>query len=70
MEVDFTIAERKREKGSGDPDELVRERMQQEWADHVQIYTDGSMDPNSKRVGFAVHIPSLQITQSRRLPNG
>ena len=70
VEVDWTISERKREKGRGEPDELVRERMQQEWADHVQMYTDGSMDPNSKRVGFAVHIPSLQITQSRRLPNG
>ena len=67
VEVDFKISERMREKGRGDPEDLVRERIYEKWAGYLQVYTDGSMDPNSKRVGFTVHIPSLQITQSRRL---
>lgn len=69
-EVDFSILERMKEEDSGSPDELVRARLQVYWAEHLQIYTDGSMDPASRRASFAMYIPRLRLTQGRRLSEG
>lgn len=38
------------------------EWLQVNWVGHFQIFTDGSVDPNSNRAGFVVHIPDLQVT--------
>ena len=36
----------------------------------MQIFTDGSRDPDSGRTGFGIHIPPFQIHQGRRLSDG
>lgn len=66
-EVDWSVMEKIREEGRGNQVNVVRERLQVNWAHHLQIFTDGSVKPNSKRAGFAVHIPDLQISQGRWL---
>ncbi len=46
----------------------MRETIQENWANHLHIIQIGPWTP-SKRVGFAVYSPGLQVTQSRRLSN-
>lgn len=39
------------------------------FAEHLQIYTDGSKEPNSGKVSAAYVIPSLKISNTQRLSN-
>ena len=40
-----------------------------EWPNYVHIYTDGSLDPQSGKAGYGIHIPSLDNNRSIRLPD-
>ena len=45
----------------------VEEHFRNRWGDYINMYTDGSRDPKSRRVGFGLYVPHVQICQSRSL---
>lgn len=40
------------------------------WSNFNQIFTDGSRDPVTRRVGFGLYIPHVQQRECHRLPDG
>lgn len=48
----------------------VEEHFGHNWNSHMNIYTDGSGDPESRRVGFGIYVPHVHLSQSRRSPDG
>lgn len=56
----------KRQK-SGDTVKEVKTHLQQEWSSYLQIYTDGSKDPESGKVAFGVTIPELRVKKGHRI---
>ena len=58
-EVDLCILNNNKRKKSGDIVKEVKSHLQQEWSSHLQIYIDGSKDPES--------IPDLRIKNGHRI---
>lgn len=68
-EIDWTVKEIFRERGKENPVEVVKDVINENWDGHLQIYTDGSVDPATNRAAFAVHIPEVGLSQGYRIPN-
>ena len=50
--VDFGVMEMLRSRGKEmTPQQAVEERLRSEWSSSLQVYTDGSRDPENGRVG-------------------
>lgn len=43
--------------------------MDEMWADHIRIYTDGSHNPDDGTTGLGIYVPSSSIRISKKLPN-
>lgn len=50
--------------------EGVERHLESKWGGYSRIYTDGSRNPDSKRVGFGMYVPDVNLCQSRRLTDG
>lgn len=69
-DVDMTIKELIHKGEIGNVVEGVERHLESRWGGHVKVYTDGSRNPGTRRVGFGMYIPHVHICQSRRLPDG
>lgn len=49
--------------------DVLKQYISLEYSDMVQIYTDGSKDPNSGRTGAAFYIPQLEKKIKQRTPD-
>jgi len=49
--------------------EEIKSQQCQIWGDHLQIYTDGSKDPESGKVAFGTSIPKLGYKKGYRIPD-
>lgn len=67
--IDWAVKERIKKKGKGSSMCVVTKVINEKWSDFLQIYTDGSVDPNSKKAAFAVHIPDVGLKQGYRVPD-
>ncbi|XDV52299.1 hypothetical protein PO909_021042 [Leuciscus waleckii] len=67
VSVDLYFLEKMQgQKGFGNIAELVEDRIQKLYQTYVQIYTDGSKDPNTGKAGFGFSIPTLHVSGKRR----
>lgn len=48
---------------------FVEEHLHKRWKYFIQIYTDGSRDPETGRVGCGFYVPQIQLRQCYRLPD-
>lgn len=49
--------------------EEIKTRQCQMWGGHLQIYTDGSKDPESGKVAFGISIPEIGYKKGCRIPD-
>ena len=65
--VDFHVLEVKRqERGEVDLIRVFNNRIEAEYSEYVQIYTDGSVDPEMERAGAAFVVPGVKYTVFKR----
>ena len=69
-EIDLSVLEAIRKHEDTDYSHIVGGRLESNWGNHLQIYTDGAQDPKTGKSGFAFVIPHLEIVKSRRLSEG
>ncbi|XDV13832.1 hypothetical protein PO909_002158 [Leuciscus waleckii] len=69
-DVDISIKILIKEGSVGNVAHYVQEHLRNLWNSYIDIYTDGSRDPESKKVGFGLYIPHFHVRQCHRLPDG
>ena len=66
--VDLTLLDRKQQ------DEITKTQVEaylnNVWGSHMQIYTDGSKDPDNQKAGCGIYVVGPQVQQGLRVTNG
>lgn len=69
-EIDLSIMDNiKHHEGTEYPN-MVKRRLENQWGTYLQIYTDGSQDPQTGKSGFAFYIPQYEYVKLKRLSEG
>lgn len=69
-DVDISIKNLIKEGSVGNVANYVQEHLRNLWNSYIDIYTDGSRNPESKKVGFGLYVPYFHVRQCHRLPDG
>ena len=69
-EIDLSLLEAIKTRDSISCSDMVKGRLGNTWEQHLQIFTDGAKDPKSGKAGFGYIVPSLGISECKRLSEG
>lgn len=67
FQIDFKLHKDKHDEEIEFSKDSVQEHIQHNWNLHLQIYTDGSKDPESGRVSCAFYVPQLDLKCGYRI---
>jgi len=69
-EIDLSILNNVKHHVDSEYPEMVKQRLENQWGTYLQIYTDGSLDPQTEKSGFAFYIPQYEYVKLKRLSEG
>ncbi len=47
--------------------DMVFNHLKRNWSEYIQLFTDGSMNPSSRKAAIEIRIPQLNLKNVKRL---